>query len=703
MFVAGIAAFLAVLIAFSINDKRKSMLAATSEPEKAPKETALKPAAKAKTAEPKNVGTLNTLLYLGCFLVVASMVGFVSYVDDTLVAPIVLIITLLAFITSWILRLKVPFLKTTSLAFNISGLAMFIFWFPALVELGFEGHILPTSIFFMMLVMSVVSAKVFKNQGLWFVSAISLVPLVFSAGYLTSEIFESIDYYEEVALYIIPVAYMVLAVIARYLWRSESSLVRPEAKSAVAVASFAYAILGSIFGISALVSELVPFAASLTAMLLIVFFYVDHSLADKSLTTARFAAQLLLFTLCFDLLVVLEADAETSYYLLFAAALLSTLVQSAISIFYMIKRPTEKAHRAERILLALSTLTLFAIAAIGSILSIEIDSARFFSSTSASNLTTFLFVVKTLAMAFAVINCAISIFVDRNTLMVIPGALFLSSIVCNDSFENLFSAIIIGVMSLVAAFSYFAIKPADEKNAMSSSLVASVSLSVISFFFCLMEGSGYWIPISIASVILLIFGYTSKRLNIIDWGYYIGAFGLALVLADVSSSLDDTSISNALEYISFLLIPASLILRDFMRSRVKDGVEPIHIRYIIGALLIWLITAMYVVFANTSRFSPDEDFLSLVCVCISVLCRLVVLLYAIRLRIKIMEILSAIFLVRIILSVVGYNIWICLLVAGLALIGFAIFAISRASKKTIAANTEIQVEKVENPDKKTLA
>jgi hypothetical protein len=68
-----------------------------------------------------------------------------------------------------------------------------------------------------------------------------------------------------------------------------------------------------------------------------------------------------------------------------------------------------------------------------------------------------------------------------------------------------------------------------------------------------------------------------------------------------------------------------------------------------------------------------------------------------------MEILSAIFLVRIILSVVGYNIWICLLVAGLALIGFAIFAISRASKKTIAANTEIQVEKVENPDKKTLA
>ena len=499
---------------------------------------------------------------------------------------------------------------------------------------------------------------------------------------------------------------MVLAVIARYLWRSESSLVRPEAKSAVAVASFAYAILGSIFGVSALVSELVPFAASLTAILLIVFFYVDHSLADKPLTTARFAAQLLLFTLCFDLLVVLETNAENteaSYYLLFATALLSTLAQSAISIFYMIKRPTERAHRAERILLALSTLALFAIAAIGSILSIEINSARFFPITSVSNFTTFLFVIKTLAMAFAAINCAISIFVDRNALMVIPGALFLSSIVCNDSFENLFSAIIIGVMSLVAAFSYFAIKPADEKNAMSSSLVASVSLSVISFFFCLMEDSGYWIPIIIASVILLIFGYTSKRLTIIDWGHYIGAFGLALVLADVSSSLDNISISNTLGYISFLLIPASLILRDFMRSRIKDGVKPIHLRYIIGALLVWLITAVYVVFTNTSRFSPDEDFLSLVCVCISVLCRLVVLLYAIRLHIKIMEILSAIFLVRIILSVVGYNIWICLLVAGLALIGFAIFAISRASKKTIAANTEIQVEKVENPDKKTLA
>jgi len=556
----------------------------------------------------------------------------------------------------------------------------------------------------MLLAMSVISARVFKKSGLWFVSAFSLIPLVFFGGYLISELFESIDYYEEVALYIIPVAYMILAVAARYLWRSESSIVRPEAKNAVAVASFAYAIVGAIASFLAMLSELVPFAASLTAVLLIVFFYVDHSLTDKPWTTVRFAAQLLLFTLCFDFLVAFEADVETSYYLLFAVTLFSTLAQSVISIYFMLKRPTEETHRAERILLALCIFALFIIAAAGSILSLNISEARYLSSVSASSITSFLFIIKTLALAFAAISCFVSIFIDRNALMIIPGALFLSSIVCNESFDNLFSAIIIGVMSLVAAFSYFAIKPADEKNAMSCSLVASVALSMVSFYFCLVEDSGYWIPIVIASVILLIFGYTSKRLSIIDWGYYIGAFGLALILGEASSLVKDENASNTLIYVAFMLAPASLILRDYMRSKIKDGVKPIHIRYLIGALLTWLITAMYVVFVNNSRFSSDNDYFTLLCVCISVFSRLIILLYAIRLRVKVMEVLSAIFLIRILLSVVGYNIWICLLVAGLLLIGFAIFAIGRASKKTVAAgNTEIQAEKVDNPDKKTLA
>ena len=708
MFVAYVAAILAVIIAFGINDKRKSLLGVAKKAEAAI--TKAKPKPVAQVQEPKNFGALNAILYIGCFFVIASMVGFVSYANSTLMPSIVLGITLLSIIASWALRLKVPFLKSSALAFNITGLVMFIFWFGALSEIGFEGFSIPFVTFFMLLFSSLVSAKVFKSKGLYCVSYIASIPLLFSFILFAGEWFDNNSYAngEAIIYYLAPAIFMILAVLFRYLWRASSKLLTEESKSFAGGFSVAYAIIGVVMSLTTLFSEASAFSTSLGIFLLLIFFYIDYSLSEKSLVAIRTTLQVLLFTVCFDTLVFIKSSAEVAEYLLISILILTTLAQSIASFVIMIKKPTEKTHRAERISLAFSAV-FFALTAF--LCSYGVGSLSSTSLSSLSTSTFFLFVSGIICVILAALSCIASIFVDRNALTLIPGALFLVSIVCNDSFEPLFCAIIIGITSLVAAFSYFAIKPADEKNAMIAALVTSIALSILSFFYCLNCGLGYWIPIILASAIVLISGYTSKKITVIDWGYYLLAAGAGLMLSSIVHNSKDLDLKSLTNYIAWLLVPITLIIRDYIRTKVAGGYRKDHPQFIIGAIALWLISANYVNLTNFSHYVTNMSTIQnpaiIACNCISIICQLGTLLYAIYTRITGMKVLSIIVLVYTVLSTFSYNIWGCLLVVGVALIGFAILAIYRASKKEqimpVKKNTDIQVEKVENPDKKTLA
>ena len=57
-------------------------------------------AAEPTTAEFENSGGLNILLYVGCFLVIAALMGYVSTVDKDLIPPIVLTVTSIALVAS---------------------------------------------------------------------------------------------------------------------------------------------------------------------------------------------------------------------------------------------------------------------------------------------------------------------------------------------------------------------------------------------------------------------------------------------------------------------------------------------------------------------------------------------------------------------------------------------------------------------------
>ena len=709
MFVASIAAILAVIIAFSTNDKRRSMLGVAKKTEIAVAKDNQKPVV--QTQEQKNFGALNAVLYIGCFFVIASMIGFVSYTDNTLVPSIILGITLLSLIVSWFLRLKVPFLKSSALAFNISGLVMFIFWFSALSEIGFEGFSIPLITFSMFLFSSIVSAKVFKLKGLYCVAYITGIPLILSSILFIGERFRrntGADY-ESIIYYLAPAAYMISAVLFRYLWRSNSKLLSEDSKYFAGGFSIAYAIIGSIMSITMLFSEASAFSGSIGVFLLLIFFYVDYSLSNKSLVAIRTTLQALLITVCFDFLVLIKAEQEVSGYLLVTVMALSTIAQAIASFVIMIKKPTEQAHRAERISLAFSAV-LFTLTAL--LCHVVLD-----DNTAPQNLSSFdtfsffLLICKLFCVIFSALLCIVSIFIDRNAHMLIPAALSLVSIVCNNSFEPLFCAIIIGITSLVTAFSYFAIKPADKENAMAAALVASISLSVLSFFYCLNEGSGYWIPIILASAIVLVSGYASKKITAIDWGYYLCAAGVGLMLSSIVHDSDDLDLKSLVNYIAWLLVPIALLVRDYIHTKVAGGYRKNHPQFIIGAIALWLITANYVNLANFSHYATKmtsiQNPVIVACYCISIICQLGTMLYAFYTRITGMKVLNIIILVYTILGTFSYNIWGCLLVVGIALIGFAILAIYRASKKEqiipVKKNTDIQVEKVENPDKKTLA
>lgn len=732
MFAAFIAAFAAILLACLVSSNRKHMIATDKKEETKTSVNEVKVARVATpnntpdVAAPKNSGSINAILYIGCFLVIAAFMGFCSSIDGMLVPPLTIGVTLLALFASIMLRLFSQLLKSSSIAFNISAQIMFIFWFPSLEALGFDSAYMPLTVFCVALISSVISASVFKIRGFWTIPFLIFIPTVISFFVAIASSMYSSDAYTCLVFFGITICYFIAAIACRYLWRSHNRLLPIPVRSSVLVFSYIYLIAGIIAGVFGAASELAPFIGITTLILAMTVFFIDYKLAGKSLAGLRIGALIAAPVICFDILVLIEADYYISVSAFIYSVIITAIINGIISLVSMIKHPTEKAHRTERIILGLcvSALSLACFASMGFKQEFIYDASRYVSSQNLpiyapsviaridpSPYITAMLVSEIVSIVSVLAFSVISIFIDRNAFALVPASLILGAALSDPAIDNnLFTGITLGILSLVAAFAYFAVRTADEKSAMAASITSSVSLAVISFFYCIGEGSFFWLPILLASVIVLIFGYTSKKANTIDLGYYILAASFSLAIVDICSNFSiPVASKNALYEIAWLAIPLTVLIRDLIHDIEKGKPDKNTASFYLGTIVAWLFTGGFDIFYSLMSSYSDSQFIYAIIVFIA---RVLLMLNCFRKKIPAMEIISIVLLVFTIISFVGFKMEVVLLITGLGLIGLAIFLIYRATNKPAAEadnqkpapdKTEIQIEKTEDPDNKTLA
>ncbi len=89
----------------------------------------------AQPRAPNNTGMLNVLLYIGSFLIIGSM--FLIVRDEPSLMPVILIIvTLLSYVTGLVLYRCVDFLRPVATAFTYTAIILFPAWFYAFKEIG---------------------------------------------------------------------------------------------------------------------------------------------------------------------------------------------------------------------------------------------------------------------------------------------------------------------------------------------------------------------------------------------------------------------------------------------------------------------------------------------------------------------------------------------------------------------------------------
>ncbi len=713
MFAAFIAAVSAIIVACIIGNQRESMIPPKKTALKAKPAKTIAPVAKAEpeVVAPKNSSALNAILFIGCFLVIAAMMGFVASFDESLVPPIVIAVTLVTIVISLLLRASVPFLRSSSLAFNITALLMFIFWFPSLDALRIDGFAIPFVVFLFATLSAVASAAVFRIRGFWYVPFALSICLVFSLFTFLANLTDV----DVIALYGFPINFLILAIICRYLWRSHASFLPIPVRSAVLVFSYIYLGFGLVSALGGLVDGDVSFATSITLLLTAVVFFIDYSLAKKSLAALRIVLQILLTAICFDILRLAEAEYEMSLTILSLSAIFGALIQAGISLGIMLKRPTEEAHQIERYTLSFAIAALSIVAGLSGLIA--------FGGDLSSGYTTFFLISEIISLIIGMGLCFGTVIVDRNAPMIIPGFLLLATAVTNEQIvdiidNNMLIGIFLGIISLFAAFSYFIIEKYDEKNAIAASITASIIPAVISFFYCVAEDSGYWIPVMIISAILFVFGAKTKKLLITDFGFYVGAAAFALLIGDITTSnnIDLGEFEAPLTLVAWLAIPITVILRDFAHE-LKSGVIKSATGEFIAGSLLFLITSDSLSVAYLSQKSNPGSLFSLIVIFIL---RILLIIYSIRKKCTPMVIIATLALFATVVNTIGLDLWFCILIAGLCLIGYVIYAAYKAYTKanlekaapTAPAvpqntepqkNTDVQVEKTEDIDKKTVA
>jgi len=359
----------AVVLIAKRNKKKKKQAAIEAETVSRDQEMATTPASPPATSKPKdNTGGINVMLIVGCLLLVFGIIKFFNDTNDSLVAPVAIVLTLVFYTLGLAIYNKISYLKIVGAAFTYISLMIFPFWVISFNTFGISWHgswILASIITFCALLLTTIlheSKPLSYFAYLWlFVVAWALTPDHHSYGY-------SLD----IQAYWVYVSSAIVALIPAVLWKLKPNWLPVYFRKATQVfAKWFMPIVGICSLLLLLFTDPMiryPFLRTVMATLMLGWAYLYWSInkAYSWSVALRFFLQALLLTLTMDLLNYSIADMrlfgskidDSTRLVVTAVWLASSLAQTIISLF--IPKTDEKVRKCEHVAEIVSLVGIFA-------------------------------------------------------------------------------------------------------------------------------------------------------------------------------------------------------------------------------------------------------------------------------------------------------------------------------------------------------
>ncbi len=674
----------------SVEDKKQTKqaetkeVAATTEPEK---------------KEFKNSDGLNILLYVGCFLVIAALMGYVSTVDEALIPPIVITVTCLALMASILIFKFVKFLKPSSYAFNVSSLIMFLFWIPSLEAIGLSWSYAFLASFLFLTGAGIISASIFKHKALWYVPAFSLIGLLTSA---LSIIDTEVGLDDKLMAYGCVVGFMWLGIFLRYCWKAKVTWLPIQTRHVTRTFSFIYPIISGFFTLVACESlDDYPFILTIFTVLLSFYLVLEHIITKNKaiVNILRVCLEGVCIALAIDIsygVATMEGEAFQRNVILLTI-LISSFIQGLISILMFATKHDEESHSRERWVFAASIVGLAICAMFGAA---SMDSSLLAAKGDMVNT-----VITLSAQLLTILFAAIALFLDRNPLMLIVTAIGLCDITMTNLEDSpVIACIILSVGAIVFSVSYSALRKLDEKSALPASIISAGICTLFGLGIGAEESISY-IPILGIGLSMATQGFILKNKGLRISGVYITALGIINAWSSIRTGFAITETSSCrniggykktdlycppsttsypiwthvIDSIVCLVPPAAAFcLSIFDKKRPKtlqDGTITTSIspNFIIGGILAIFNAVLIIPFLY-----DDLNFLNFT-LALAMLVSL--LIWSAVKKWMGFEVASLVAILFLVLESVGDNIWITLIIAGMGIIGIVIFISYKNYKK----------------------
>ena len=641
-----------------------------------------------KSAEFKNSVGLNILLYVGCFLIIAAIMGYVSTVEKELIPPIVLTVTIMAFVASILIFKYVKFLKPSSYAFNITSLIMFLFWIPSLEALGLEIGYAALASFFFLTGAGIISASIFKSKALWYAPAASVIGLIISG---LTVIDTDADLNGNLVPYSSILAFMILGIAFRFFWKAKVTWLPVQTRHATRSFSFIYPVFAGFFTLFCIqMIDRYPFALSLFTILFSFYLMLSPILLKKKslISILRISLEAICIALAIDFSygIATSADAGFQRNIVLLTVLICSFIQGLISIIMLAIKHDEISHARERFMFTISIFGLSICAFIGG-LAMQ-DSLRIGSGDSLNTIITLS------AQLVTIVFSALALFFDRNALMLILVGFSLSDIALTNLQDSPVAAcIVLSIGAVLFSVSYSAIRKLDEKHALPASIITA---SICTLFGLALgqEASIAYIPILGVGISMAAQGFLLKNSGLRIGGVYVTALGIVSAWASIRSEF--AQINPSISYYGYgreqypvgvfivdaimCLVPpaAAFFLSIFDKKEtmtLKDGSETTRItpNFVVGAILT-ISNAVYIL----PSIGTDIEFF---CFTLALAMLIILLIWSAAKKWLAFEIASLVAILVLVFRSVGDNIWLTLIIAGMCIIGIVIFISYKNYKK----------------------
>lgn len=314
--------------------------------------TTVAPTAAAPAKQKDPYKGYNIALYVGSAMIVIAALFFAGSASKSLIAPTLMTLSLVMYLAGLVIFNKVSYLKPVGKALNYTGLVMTLFWISAFDSLGMNSAASTLLSFTIFTVLSYISAFVFTEAALGYVSYIATFATFFAAGANFT--------YGATGMYLSCLLSLIFSFIIAALWYNRVTWLPIAFRRATRALSRITTPLLVVFVFLGCISEPERYPMLLTVTFLIsllqfIYGYMrDHS-ANKILAI-RVLAQGFIFVLVSDILALTNASEKTASFALGLILFATSAIQLAYSLF--VGRPKHAIASNENLLTVASVIAL---------------------------------------------------------------------------------------------------------------------------------------------------------------------------------------------------------------------------------------------------------------------------------------------------------------------------------------------------------